>query len=195
MQGILAGILTSVDVIGLYVLIPNVRYPFFISLDSCFAYAVPVIRFRVRTFLVHFFLEWGQWISSILLFCMGLHLLLFTRKDEKVTISPILLAVTASLDTFSVSISFGMLHLEKSVFIISAGVSALICSYGSLVIARRSQVLLGDKFQIITGIFYHYECTSHPAIEKTMEGDKYENTICLHRKYLSQSYGRSYFKT
>jgi len=155
LQGILAGILTSIDVIGLYVLIPHVRYRFFLSVWTAALHMLfPLLGFELGHFLVHFFLEWGQWISSILLFCMGLHVLLFTRKDEKVTIAPILLAVTASLDTFSVSISFGMLHLEKSVFIISAGVSALICSYGSLVIARRSQVLLGDKFQIITGIFF-----------------------------------------
>ncbi|MFJ6209362.1 manganese efflux pump MntP family protein [Lysinibacillus sp. NPDC092081] len=154
MQGILAGIITSIDVIGLYVLMPNVRYRFFLSVWTAALHMLfPLLGFELGHFLVHFLLEWGQWISSILLFCMGLHLLLFSRKDEKVTISPILLAVTASLDAFSVSVSFGMLHLEEAVFIISAGVSALICSYGSLVIASRSQVLLGNKLQIITGVF------------------------------------------
>ncbi|MBG9454738.1 membrane protein [Lysinibacillus sphaericus] len=155
MQGILAGIITSVDVIGLYVLLPNVKYRFFLSVWTAALHMLfPLLGFELGSYLMRFLLEWGQWISSILLFCMGLHLLLFSRKDEKVTISPILLAVTASLDTFSVSVSFGMLNLEKMVFIISAGVSALICSYGSLVIARKSQTLLGNKFQIITGIFF-----------------------------------------
>jgi manganese efflux pump family protein len=155
LQGILAGILTSVDVIGLYVLMPNVRYRLFLSVWTASLHMLfPLLGFEFGHFLVRFLLEWGQWISSILLFCMGLHLLLFSRKDEKVTISPILLAVTASLDAFSVSVSFGMLNIEETVFIISAGVSALICSYGSLVIARRSQVLLGNKLQVITGIFF-----------------------------------------
>jgi len=155
LQGILAGILTSVDVIGLYVLLPNVKYRFFLSVWTAALHMIlPLLGFELGSYLVRFLLEWGQWISSILLFCMGLHLLLFSRKDEKVTISPILLAVTASLDTFSVSVSFGMLNVEKTVFIISAGISALICSYGSLVIARKSQTLLGNKFQIITGIFF-----------------------------------------
>ncbi|MFJ8514737.1 manganese efflux pump MntP [Lysinibacillus xylanilyticus] len=155
MQGILAGILTSVDVIGLYVLIPNVRYRFFLSVWTAALHMLfPLLGFELGNYLVRFLLEWGQWISSILLFCMGLHLLLFSRRNERVTISPILLAVTASLDAFSVSVSFGMLNLEKTVFIFSAGVSALICSYGSLVIAHRSQVLLGNKFQIITGVFF-----------------------------------------
>ncbi|MEX3745272.1 MULTISPECIES: manganese efflux pump MntP [Lysinibacillus] len=153
MQGILAGIITSVDVIGLYVLIPNVRYRLFLSVWTAALHMLfPLVGFEIGSYLVRFLLEWGQWISSILLFCIGLHILLFSQKEEKVTISPILLAVTASLDTFSVSISFGMLNLEKTLFIISAGVSALICSYGSLVIARRSQVLFGDKLQRITGI-------------------------------------------
>jgi len=142
-------------VIGLYVLLPNVKYRFFLSVWTAALHMLfPLLGFELGSYLMRFLLEWGQWISSILLFCMGLHLLLFSRKDEKVTISPILLAVTASLDTFSVSVSFGMLNLEKMVFIISAGVSALICSYGSLVIARKSQTLLGNKFQIITGIFF-----------------------------------------
>ncbi len=141
--------------IGLYVLIPNVRYRFFLSIWTAALHMLfPLLGFELGNYLVRFLLEWGQRISSILLFCIGLHLLLFSKKDENVTISPILLAVTASLDTFSVSVSFGMLHLEKTVFIMSAGVSALICSYGSLVIARRGQVLLGNKFQIITGIFF-----------------------------------------
>ena len=73
----------------------------------------PLLGFELGSYLVQFLLEWGQWISSILLFCIGIHLLLFSHRDEKVTISPVLLAVTASLDTFSVSVSFGMLNLEK----------------------------------------------------------------------------------
>ena len=149
MQGILAGILTSVDVIGLYVLLPNVRYRLFLSLWTAALHMLfPLLGFELGSYLVRFLLEWGQWISSILLFCIGMHLLLFSH------ISPVLLAVTASLDTFSVSVSFGMLNLEKTIFIMSAGLSALICAYGSLVIARRSQVFFGNKIQIIAGIIF-----------------------------------------
>ncbi|MGE7092660.1 manganese efflux pump MntP family protein [Lysinibacillus sp. NPDC048646] len=155
MQGILAGILTSVDVIGLYVLIPNIRYRLLLSVWTAALHMLfPLLGFELGNYLVRFLLEWGQWISSILLFSIGLHLLLVSHKDEKVTISPVLLAVTASLDTFSVSVSFGMLNLEKTIFIISAGMSALICSYGALVIARRSQVFLGKNIQIIAGIIF-----------------------------------------
>jgi len=155
LQGILAGILTSVDVIGLYVLIPNVKYRLFLSVWTAALHMLfPLLGFELGSYLAQFLLEWGQWISSILLFCMGLHLLLFSHKDEKVTISPVLLAVTASLDTFSVSVSFGMLNLEKTIFILSAGASALICSYGSLVIARRSQIFFGNNIQIFAGIIF-----------------------------------------
>lgn len=148
MQGILAGILTSVDVIGLFVLIPNVRYRLFLAVWTATLHMLfPLLGFELGSYLVRFLLEWGQWISSILLFSIGLHLLLSSHKNEKITISPVLLAVTASLDTFSVSVSFGMLNLEKTIFIISAGLSAFICSYGSLVLARRSQVFLEIKFK------------------------------------------------
>ncbi|MNH48356.1 hypothetical protein D3C79_1121520 [compost metagenome] len=47
-----------------------------------------------------------------------------------------------------------MLNLEEKLFIVSAGASALICSYGSLVIANKSQVFLGSKIQIIAGIIF-----------------------------------------
>ncbi|POZ58125.1 putative manganese efflux pump MntP [Lysinibacillus sphaericus] len=155
MQGILAGILTSVDVIGLFVLIPNVRYRLFLAVWTATLHMLfPLLGFELGSYLVRFLLEWGQWISSILLFSIGLHLLLSSHKNEKITISPVLLAVTASLDTFSVSVSFGMLNLEKTIFIISAGLSAFICSYGSLVLARRSQVFFGNKIQIIAGIIF-----------------------------------------
>lgn len=155
MQGILAGVLTSVDVIGLFVLIPNVRYRLFLAVWTATLHMLfPLLGFELGSYLVRFLLEWGQWISSILLFSIGLHLLLSSHKNEKITISPVLLAVTASLDTFSVSVSFGMLNLEKTIFIISAGLSAFICSYGSLVLARRSQVFFGNKIQIIAGIIF-----------------------------------------
>ncbi|MGN4126726.1 manganese efflux pump MntP family protein [Lysinibacillus sphaericus] len=155
MQGILAGVLTSVDVIGLYVLIPNIRYRLLLSVWTAALHMLfPLLGFELGNYLVRFLLEWGQWISSILLFCIGLHLLLSSHKNEKITISPVLLAVTASLDTFSVSVSFGMLNLEKTIFIISAGMSALICSYGALVIARRSQLFFGKNIQIIAGVIF-----------------------------------------
>ena len=39
---------------------------------------------------------------------------------------PYILAIVASLDTFSVSISFGMLQVEKFIFILSAGIFAFV---------------------------------------------------------------------
>ncbi len=84
MQGILAGILTSVDVIGLYVLIPNIRYRLLLSVWTAALHMLfPLLGFELGNYLVRFLLEWGQWISSILLFCIGLHLLLFSHKNEK----------------------------------------------------------------------------------------------------------------
>ncbi|GLC87935.1 manganese efflux pump MntP [Lysinibacillus piscis] len=155
MQGIIAGIITSIDVIGLYIVLPNVRYRLLLSIWTAFLHMLfPLLGFELGNYLLQFLVEWGQWISSILLFCIGLQLLLFSHQEKKITISPILLAITASIDTFSVSISFGMLNLEKTIFIMSAGIGALICSYVSLVIARKSQVLWGEKISIIAGIVF-----------------------------------------
>lgn len=155
MQGILAGILTSVDVIGLYVLLPTVRYRLLLSVWTASLHMLfPLLGFELGNYIVRFLLDWGQWISSILLFCIGLHLLLFSNNNEKRPISPLLLAVTVSLDTFSVSVSFGMLNLEKMFFIMSAGASAFICSYAALIIARKNQRILGKNIQMIAGIVF-----------------------------------------
>lgn len=155
MQGILAGILMSVDVIGLYVLLPTVRYRFLLSVWTAALHMLfPLVGFELGNYIVRFLLDWGQWISSILLFCIGLQLLLSSNKSEKRMISPILLAITASLDTFSVSVSFGMLNLEKMIFIMSAGISAFICSYVALLLARKNERILGTNLQIIAGIVF-----------------------------------------
>lgn len=155
MQGILAGIVTSVDVIGLYVLLPNVRFRLLLSVWTASLHMLfPLLGFELGHFMVRFLLDWGQWISSILLFCIGLHLLLFSNNAESKSISPILLAVTASLDTFSVSVSFGMLNLEKLIFIMSAGASAFVCSYVALVVARKNKRILGNNIQKLAGVVF-----------------------------------------
>lgn len=155
MQGILAGIVTSVDVIGLYILLPTVRFRLLLSVWTASLHMLfPLLGFELGNYIVSFLLDWGPWISSILLFCIGLHLLLSSNDEHKKPISPILLAVTASLDTFSVSFSFGMLNFEKMLFIMSAGVSAFICSYVALKIARKNQRILGKNIQRFAGVVF-----------------------------------------
>ena len=141
--------------IGLYVLLPNVRFRLLLSVWTASLHMLfPLLGFELGHFMVRFLLDWGQWISSILLFCIGLHLLLFSNNAENKSIPPILLAVTASLDTFSVSVSFGMLNLEKLIFIISAGASAFICSYIALVVARKNKRILGNNIQKLAGVVF-----------------------------------------
>ncbi|PKC51965.1 phosphotyrosine protein phosphatases I, partial [Rhizophagus irregularis] len=62
-------------------------------------------------------MQWSNLISSTLLFFIGLHLILSTQNRQIKPIPVPILAVSASLDTFSVSISFGMLNLQKYLFI------------------------------------------------------------------------------
>ena len=141
--------------IGLYVLLPTVRFRLLLSVWTASLHMLfPLLGFELGHYMVRFLLDWGQWISCILLFCIGLHLLLFSDNAQKKTISPILLAVTASLDTFSVSVSFGMLNLEKLIFIMSAGASAFVCSYVALLIARKNQRILGRNIQKLAGVVF-----------------------------------------
>lgn len=91
-------------------------------------------------------------LSGALLSLIGLQLLLSARVKEPPNLSPILLAVTASLDTFSVSVSFGMLQLQKSLFIMSTGITTFIFSYIALSIKRKTPVNLGIMLQVIAGV-------------------------------------------
>ncbi|MEG0259902.1 MAG: manganese efflux pump [Lysinibacillus sp.] len=155
MQGVIAGLLTSIDVFGLYILMPSVKSRILLSLWTASLHMLfPFLGFELGNWILQFLLEWAKWISSILLFCVGLQLLLSSNAKRNSAVSPLILAVIASLDTFSVSISFGMLNLEKTIFIVSAGISAFACSYIALVIARRSKRIMGTKINIVAGIVF-----------------------------------------
>lgn len=62
----------------------------------------------------------------------------FTGKH----LPPTFVALAVSLDTFSVSVSFGMLHFDKTLFILASGLFTFILSYTALVFKER--IGLGD---------------------------------------------------
>ncbi len=153
MQEIIAGILMSFDVVALYLISSKVRNKFLLALWTAFLHMLfPFLGFQFGEWLSNFLASWTMPLSSLLLFFVGLQLLLSSKDTDVPLISLPIIAIFASLDTFSVSLSFGMLSLEKSVFIISAGVSTFILSYISLLIAQRSKLLNSYIFKRIAGL-------------------------------------------
>ncbi|MGE7917375.1 manganese efflux pump [Viridibacillus sp. NPDC093762] len=153
MQEIIAGVITALDVLALFLILPKVRFRFALSCWTAGLHVIfPLIGFYVGEWAAQYLITIAKMLSGALLSLIGLQLLLSARVKEPPSLSPILLAVTASLDTFSVSVSFGMLQLQKSLFIMSTGITTFIFSYIALSIKRKTPVNLGIMLQVIAGV-------------------------------------------
>ena len=143
-----AGLLTALDVVALYSVLPKIRFPLILAIWTGFLHMVfPLLGFLAGEWVTSVILEGGRLISSILLFLTGLHLCLHQQKPTSTIVPPILLAIIVSIDTFSVSLSFGMLQLQKWFFLMSAGFFALLFSY----IALKSRLVKGPILTRISG--------------------------------------------
>ncbi|MEK4424019.1 manganese efflux pump [Solibacillus sp. FSL K6-1523] len=153
MQEIITGVIMSFDVVALYLLTTNVRSKFLLALWTGALHAIfPLIGFYFGELLSGIFLDWTGRISSILLFFVGLQLLLSAKNNDVPVIPLYIVAILASFDTFSVSLSFGMLNLQKDVFIISAGVATFTLSYAALHFAQKSSILKSYIFKMAAGL-------------------------------------------
>lgn len=154
MQEIVAGILMSFDVVALFLVANNVKYKWLLaSWTACLHMIFPLIGFYCGQWLGGLLVQWSNSISLLLLFFIGLQLLLSKENGDFPAKTLPIIAIFASLDTFSVSLSFGMLNLDKYTFIISAGISTLILSYMALIIAQKNTLLKNGLLKKITGLF------------------------------------------
>ena len=119
---ILAGALMSVDVLILFSLVLYRKQIFTLaawvaSLHMLF----PLIGYYAGAIVQNYLQYASPYLSGFLLILVGLQMVLARSPKQVPLLSPYLLAVVASVDTFSVSISFGMLKVEKFLFILSSG--------------------------------------------------------------------------
>jgi putative Mn2+ efflux pump MntP len=141
---IAAGI-TSIDVVVVFAFLQVKKGKFALALwTSLLNMAFPFLGFATGEFSSHLFAEWSNLLSGILLALIGIHMLL---QDDKLDstgkqLPPPLIALAVSLDTFSVSVSFGMLHFDKTLFILASGGLTLFFSYAALLFKGR--IGLGD---------------------------------------------------
>lgn len=144
MELIAAGI-TSIDVVVVFAFLQVKEGRFALALWTSFLnMAFPFLGFVTGEFTSHLFAEWSSLLSGLLLALIGIHMLL--QDDETGSagkqLPPTLIALAVSLDTFSVSVSFGMLQLDKTLFILASGLFTFILSYTALVFKGRMG--LGD---------------------------------------------------
>ena len=120
---ILAGVLMSVDVLILFSLVPYRKQVLTIaawvaSLHMLF----PLIGYYAGIVVQNYLQHASPYLSGVLLSLVGLQMIITQSPKQVPLLSPYLLAIVASIDTFSVSISFGMLKVEKLIFILSSGI-------------------------------------------------------------------------
>ena len=145
----LAGLLTALDVVALYSVLPKIRFPLVLSIWTGILHMIfPLLGFLAGEWITSFIVEGGRLISSILLFLTGVHLCLYQQKPKSTLVPPMFLAIVVSIDTFSVSLSFGMLQLQKWFFLFSAGFFALAFSY----VALKSKLIKGPFLTRISGV-------------------------------------------
>lgn len=124
---ILAGFLMSVDVLILFSLVSYRKQVLTLaawvaSLHMLF----PLIGYYAGVLVQTYLQQASPYLSGVLLTLVGLQMVLSKSPKEIPMMPPYILAIVASLDTFSVSISFGMLQVEKFIFILSAGIFAFV---------------------------------------------------------------------
>lgn len=86
----------------------------------------PLIGYYAGVLVQTYLQQASPYLSGVLLTLVGLQMVLSKSPKEIPMMPPYILAIVASLDTFSVSISFGMLQIEKFIFILSAGIFAFV---------------------------------------------------------------------
>lgn len=153
MQELVAGVVMSFDVVALFLIANNVKYKWLLACwTACLHMLFPLIGFYCGEWLGRVLVQWSNGISVLLLFFIGLQLLLSRKNEDFPARTLPIIAIFASFDTFSVSLSFGMLKLEKYLFIISAGFSTLVLSYIALVIAQKNTIFKQDWLKKMAGV-------------------------------------------
>lgn len=117
---------------------------------------LPLIGFYMGEWTVHFFAGWGPLLSGVLIGLVGLHMLLDDGEQPSVMdkISPFFLALLVSIDAFTVSVTFGMMQLNKWLFIFVSGFFSFVFSIVALLSTGRIKLINGTYIRRITGIVF-----------------------------------------
>ena len=130
---IAAGV-TTIDILVIYTLLHVRKRKWLIALWTGILNVIfPLVGFLAGEFSAHLFSEWSSILSGVLLGLIGLHMMLQEGEKENTKMAgPLLIAIAVSLDGFSVSMSFGLIHLNKWLFVTSTGLLSLVLSYAAL---------------------------------------------------------------
>ncbi|WP_318617000.1 manganese efflux pump [Sporosarcina sp. YIM B06819] len=154
MVELIAACITSIDVVVVFAFLQVRNGKFKLALWTSFLNMVfPFLGFMTGELSAHFFAGWSSLLSGALLALIGIHMLL--QDDEPGStgkqLHPSLIAFAVSIDSFSVSVSFGMLQLDKTLFILASGILTFFLSYTALIFKGRMGLSGGKKIRRFAG--------------------------------------------
>ncbi|MFJ7934302.1 manganese efflux pump [Sporosarcina sp. NPDC096371] len=155
MVELFAAFITSIDVLVVFAFLHVKKGRFALVLWTSFLnMAFPFLGFATGELSAHLFTEWSSLLSGVLLALIGIHMLLQDNESGTPSkqVHPFVIALAVSLDTFTVSVSFGMLHMDKILFIFLAGGLTFVLSYIALVFKERMGIGDGKVIRGIAGM-------------------------------------------
>lgn len=155
MEEVIAAGITTLDVIVIYSFLQIKKGKFVLALWTSFLNMVfPFLGFITGELSAHIFTVWSSILSGVMLSLIGIHMLL--QEDETKSssrqIPPLFIAFAVSVDAFSVSVSFGMLQMDKTLFILASGFFTFVFSYVALRLKGRNGLKNGKVLRQIAGL-------------------------------------------
>jgi manganese efflux pump family protein len=145
---------TTLDVIVIYSFLQVDRGKLALALwTAILNMAFPFLGFITGEFSAHIFTVWSSILSGVMLALIGIHMLLQSDApgSSSQQISPFIIAFAVSIDAFSVSVSFGMLQMNKVLFIVASGAFTFIFSCVALLLKGRLGLKNGKALRLIAG--------------------------------------------
>ena len=155
MLEIIAASVTTIDIIVVLSLLQLRKGRLVLALWITFLNLVlPLAGFVMGDWSAELFSVWSNLLSGVLLAMIGIHMLLHDDDNSmlKRQLHPAVIALAVSLDTFSISVSFGMLQLNKVLFIFAAVILSFVFSCLALYFGRFLSIRNGKLLRIIAGL-------------------------------------------
>lgn len=151
-----AASITTLDIIIVYTLLEIKEGKLTLALWTSFLNMLfPFFGFITGEYSAMIFSGWSTLLSGVLLGLIGIHILLYDgEQSPSVKLHPAFLALAVSVDTFTVSVSFGMLEMNKVLFIVASGFLSFTLAYVTLRLKQRLSLRSSKFLRRFTGVSF-----------------------------------------
>lgn len=155
MEELIAAAVTTIDIFVVYVFLQVRRrkmlFVFWTAFLNCL---LPFLGFMLGELSTVLFADWSILLSGILLSLIGLHMLLQEDDDHSkmLTVPPALIALIVSIDAFSVSVTLGMLQLNRLLFILASGIFSFVFALVALYFQKKLRITSGKRVRQFAGL-------------------------------------------